>query len=101
MTSQRSAFVKRIELTIVALALIAVVWFWPAQHQPTDRLESDTVTKVLARTSDAEPTNQPASIGETILADYARPSLSAENDLILLSHLMDNFTLLVKSAATR
>jgi len=43
----------------------------------------------------------PPLLGELILRDYASPATSPENDLTLLAHLMDNFTLLVKSAADR
>ena len=43
----------------------------------------------------------PPLLGEVILRDYASPSTSPENDLTSLAHLMDNFTLLVKSAADR
>jgi hypothetical protein len=40
-------------------------------------------------------------IGETILRGYADTNLPPANDLTLMSRLMDNFTLLVKSAADR
>jgi hypothetical protein len=40
-------------------------------------------------------------IGETILHDYANTNLTPENDLTLMAHLIDNFTLLVKSASDR
>jgi hypothetical protein len=39
--------------------------------------------------------------GEIILRDYANTNLPPENDLNLMSHLMDNFVLLVKSMADR
>lgn len=40
-------------------------------------------------------------LGERILCDYGNPATSPENDLTQVSHLMENFLLLVKSAATR
>jgi hypothetical protein len=43
----------------------------------------------------------PLLLGEVILRDYASPASSPENDLTLMAHLMDNFSLLVKSAADR
>jgi len=49
----------------------------------------------------APPAKTEPLIGETILRDYASPTTSPENDLTLLARLMDNFTLLVKSAAAR
>jgi hypothetical protein len=40
-------------------------------------------------------------LGETILRDYANTNLPPENDLTLLSRLMENSLLLLKSAANR
>jgi len=40
-------------------------------------------------------------LGETILRGYADTNLSPQNDLTLMSHLMDNSRLLLKSAAER
>ena len=46
--------------------------------------------------------NQPTPLlGETILRDFGKTNLPPANDLTLLSRLMDNFMLLVKSAADR
>ena len=38
-------------------------------------------------------------LGETILRGYATTASTPENDLTLMAHLMDNFSLLVKSSA--
>src|SRR5206468_1499821 len=43
----------------------------------------------------------PQFIGEVILRDYAKPNLPPQNDLTLMSHLMENSLLLLKSAANR
>lgn len=40
-------------------------------------------------------------LGETILRDYGRTNLPPENDLTLMSRLMENSLLLLKSAANR
>jgi hypothetical protein len=40
-------------------------------------------------------------IGETMLRDYASPRTKTEQDLAALAHLMNNFSLLVKSSADR
>jgi hypothetical protein len=40
-------------------------------------------------------------LGETILRDYANTNLPPQNDLTLMSHLMENALVLLKSAATR
>jgi hypothetical protein len=50
----------------------------------------------------ASVSNQPAPLlGETILRDYANANLPPQNDLTLMSRLMDNSRLLLKSAANR
>jgi len=41
------------------------------------------------------------TIGVTTLRDYANSNTTPQHDLILLAQLMDNFTLLVKTAADR
>jgi len=40
-------------------------------------------------------------VGEIILRDYARTNSTPQNDLTLMSHLMQNSLLLLKSAANR
>jgi len=59
-----------------------------------------TVTETSPGSSPS--TNQPPKlIGEIILRDYASPNLPPQNDLTLMSHLMENSLLLLKSAANR
>ena len=60
-----------------------------------------TAAPVALNNSPSPSTNiaAPPLLGETILRDYANPSTPPENDLTLLAHLMDNFSVLVKSAA--
>jgi hypothetical protein len=94
--------VKPLAVITLAFALAVAIWFWPrAQTQPgaLATVRARAVTPVPARPDGPAPSS--VLIGQTILADYAKPSLPPENDLILLSHLMGNFTLLVKSADTR
>jgi hypothetical protein len=56
-----------------------------------------TVTTALVPSPPASGQSTPL-IGETILRDFANSNLPPEHDLTLISRLMDNFTLLVKSA---
>lgn len=56
---------------------------------------------VTAKSPNSISSSAAPLLGETILRDYANPKLPPENDLTLISRLMDNFTLLVKSAADR
>ncbi len=45
-----------------------------------------------------EPVQSHEAIGETILRDYGDPAKTPEHDLAVLAQLMNNFTLLVKTA---
>jgi len=59
-----------------------------------------TVTETSPGSSPS--TNQPTKLlGEIILRDFASPNLPPQNDLTLMSHLMENSLLLLKSAANR
>jgi hypothetical protein len=60
------------------------------------------VAVTAVSTPAAAPTGQSVPLlGESILRDYASSSLPPENDLILMSRLMENSLLLLKSAANR
>ncbi len=95
---------KRISLILLAVAILVLLgWLWLAKISSPASLAS----------LEPQPTNQPAAltaapapkppplVGETILRGYATPASTPENDLTLMSRLMDNFLLLVKSAADR
>jgi len=59
-----------------------------------------TVTETSPGSSPS--TNQPTKLlSEIILRDYANTNLPPQNDLTLMSHLMENSLLLLKSAANR
>jgi len=47
------------------------------------------------------PAGKPAFLGENIIAGYADTNLPPQNDLTLMSRLMDNSLLLLKSAANQ
>src|ERR1041384_1913456 len=69
-----------------------------ARERTTGRRQDETPPSATAINSSSSPS---PLIGELILRDYASPSNSPEHDLALMSQLMGNFTLIVKSAATR
>lgn len=100
---------------IVALAVALVLGIWLAQHpgkrgmpekattpQPSEIVASGVTVRVSITPQPTRPTDSSRPLpGETILRDYAKLSLPPENDLALASRMMDNFLLLVKSAADR
>ena len=100
---------KRSSVIISFLSLLilvaALIWFItsrntnPATTEIAPLLAVNTNVQVTL-TAPASPSSSGGPlVGEKILRDYAKSSLPPENDLTLLSHLMDSFTLLVKSAA--
>jgi len=106
---------KRLVLILIALPLLLVVIFlffkmrWKfSQARPaiqtaisSDPVQTNvTVTSVSQSVSTASDRITPL-LGETILRDYANTNFPPENDLTLMSRLMDNSLLLLKSAANR
>ena len=91
---------------LLVLCLTAIIWLFlrsSSKPKAPSVKDSDKPTSDIAITlSTAAKSSQPTPLlGETILREYADPKLPPENDLTLISRLMDNFTLLVKSAADR
>mgnify|MGYP003340691952 CR=1 FL=1 len=107
--------VKRVALIGVLLALALLLGLWLASRsgkQPAvgngvttgeadERRATGVVVTAIAAPTGRQPGQTPLLLGEKILRDYAKASLPPENDLTLMAHLFDNFTLLVKSAASR
>jgi hypothetical protein len=109
---------SRSSTLVLSLALLGVtllVWFW-LRPETAAKPSSETATPSAAPSSSApvatasltpstagEPPEgtPPPLVGESILRGYASPASTPENDLTLMSRLMDNFTLLVKDAADR
>ena len=94
-------------LLVVALLLFKMRWKFskprPAVQQAniTEVVESK-ITATSVSPSVSTPSGQSAPLlGETILRDYANTNLPPENDLTLMSRLMENSLLLLKSAANR
>ncbi|MDB6110711.1 MAG: hypothetical protein JWR69_2461 [Pedosphaera sp.] len=84
-------------------------WLWhrarntpsgSATREISDQTAAAATSTVTTVPVLSPPTSSPSTplVGETILRDFANPNLPPENDLTLISRLMDNFTLLVKSA---
>ena len=105
---------KRSVLVIVILILIFIVIFVSRRSSPPSTANSNSavqsapaydikVTEIPSTApSSLETSNRsPPLLGETILRDYAITNLPPQNDLTLMSHLMDNSRLLLKSAADR
>jgi hypothetical protein len=102
--------VKRFILssTILLLTLVLILFArWGLRKLISHGYVLESHTSVTSGVTSATSPGSIASrtparlIGETILRDYANTNLPPENDLNLIAHLMDNFTLLVKSAADR
>ncbi len=96
---------KRILIFLLLCGAVVVWFFLCSSHKPPSPsvvVSGQPGSNIAITLSPAAKSGQPAQlVGETILRDYADPKLPPENDLTLISRLMDNFTLLVKSAADR
>jgi hypothetical protein len=103
--------VKRLGIIIFSLAVLGLVFMATRSNTPeASRLARQKsvlaiyspATNPIHKNFVTESTNASAPLlGEKLLRDYASPKTSPENDLKLLAHLMDNFSLLVKGAADR
>src|SRR5262245_31332095 len=68
----------------------------------TSNVTASAVTTTETPAGAGTLSNQsPALLGQTILRDYASPDRPPENDLTLMSRLMENSLLLLKSAGNR
>ena len=105
-----AAFVKRAFIIFgFIIALVCGVWLsrrgakpMPDAHQDaTNALTTAAQVTKTPATAAARPGRLPSLLGETILRGYADTNLPPEHDLTLMSRLMDNSVLLLKSAANR
>jgi hypothetical protein len=64
-------------------------------------MTQDAVVTAVSTPTIAPPARSGVLLGETILRDYASPKLPPQNDLTLMSRLMENSLLLLKSAGNR
>lgn len=101
---------KKLTLCLLALPILFVlVILFPLTRQKTvpwgSKKQPDaTATNPVAAVAAPPAVNQsgrPAFLGELILSGYADTNLPPQNDLVLMSRLMDNSLLLLKGAANQ
>jgi hypothetical protein len=100
--------VKRAFAIVLVLLLLLVLIFYsrktrtlaPSQANREIKPSELLVTETAASSRPASNQSAPL-VGEIILRDYAKTNLSPQDDLRLMSHLMENSLLLLKSAANR
>lgn len=100
---------KRGVIILFAVPVILVLVFVMGRmrwkfSKPVVRLggASELVTSNAVTTAFPAPVgSEPGALGESILRGYADTNLPPENDLTLISRLMENSLLLLKSAANR
>jgi hypothetical protein len=99
---------KKLTLVLLALPiLIVLVILFPLTRMKTVPWGSQKkspapetpAVAAVATASSANDSAAPALLGETILRGYADTNLPPQNDLTLMSRLMDNSLLLLKNAA--
>ena len=106
---------KRPLLLLLALPMVFVLvllftkmrWKFSAPRPVEQEVAvAESVQSNISSTTVSSPaifasTNPAPLLGETILRDYANTNFPPENDLTLMSRLMENSLLLLKSAANR
>lgn len=104
---------KRLLLALIFLPALLVLiflltqmrWKWSQpHHSKPSATETVTTNAVAIETPVIAPklsANSDELLGATILRGYADTNLPPENDLTLISRLMENSLLLLKSAANR
>jgi len=92
-------------LLVLIFLLTQMRWKWskPASRASAtpDQVVSNVAVVTVSPAASLSSGHAPPLLGETILRDYANPNLPPENDLTLMSRLMENSLLLLKSAANR
>jgi uncharacterized protein YneF (UPF0154 family) len=92
----------------VVLLFVIALGIWTIRRETKPRVADQPVPNTgairVTETSAGTRPNQSQSaqlLGQVILRDYAKTNLPPQNDLTLMSHLMENSLLLLKSAADR
>ncbi len=94
-------------LFVLVLLFTKMRWKFSAPRsgtqQPTvaEAVQSNISVTTVSSSAIIVSTNAAPLLGETILRDYANTNFPPENDLTLMSRLMENSLLLLKSAANR
>ena len=90
---------------VLVVILLATKMRWKFSKPVGTRVVTEAVATNAAANITATPVvtmgGKPALLGETILLGYASTNLPPQNDLTLMSRLMDNSLLLLKSAANQ
>ena len=93
---------------ILGAIIVIILGFWwlSIDRKRSARPEEIVTSRSITVTETAVTPRRPQSpvkplLGETILSDYAKADMPPQNDLTLMSHLMENSVLLLKSAANR
>ena len=101
---------KKISIALVFLILLGLL-FWTVFQKKSGSVlppAKEGRPLVVARPPPVLPgpeknsprmISEPSLLGETILHGYGTSTSTPENDLTLMAHLMENFSLLVKSSA--
>jgi hypothetical protein len=93
---------KRLLIVLALAGFLSVLWFCAEPSASNHSLSShEQAALSSAAMTDGSQDQAAPLLGEALLRDYAKSSEPPENDLNLMAQLMDNFTLLVKSAAGR
>lgn len=92
-------------LIVVFLVLTKMRWKFSKPVRPPVASQETVATNVAvtveSTSGSVRSVRSPLLLGETILRDYANTNLPPENDLTLMSRLMENSLLLLKAAANR
>jgi hypothetical protein len=102
---------KRLTLFLIALPvlLVLVILFpltrmktvpWGSKSKAPAAVETNAAATISSTTA-AAVADESVLSGESILRGYANTNLPPQNDLVLMSRLMDNSLLLLKSAANQ
>ena len=90
---------------VLVVILLATKMRWKFSKPSGTRVVTEAVATNAAAGVTATPvattTGKPAFLGETILLGYGSTNLPPQNDLTLMSRLMDSSLLLLKSAANQ
>lgn len=96
-----------ISLLLLPVLLVLIFVFGRMKWKFSQRTPRPPAAEAIATNTTVITTPVPAPrttnvlLGETVLRSYADPNLPPENDLTLMSRLMENSLLLLKSAANR
>jgi len=102
---------KRLWLVLIFLPVLMIGlflltqmrWKWSKPVKPSSPATESVASNVIVETIPMQPLVGESNnrIGVTILSGYADTNSPPENDLTLMSHLMETSLLLLKSAANR